>query len=131
MGDHERTLQIEFDDISMKAKHILTRFGVAFEYLRFDERSFLNILRGFTPYWDYKLTNAFHAGSPGVYTSDKILNLSTVDKIRFKCDVIDGSILSGPGQPILFSFVLDKPAGYKVFMNLKQYTTGEKKPKLF
>ena len=26
-GDHERTLQIEFDDITMKTKLILTRFG--------------------------------------------------------------------------------------------------------
>ena len=32
-----------------------------------------------------------------------------------KCDVIDGSILVGIQQPILFSFVLDKPSGYKVF----------------
>ena len=32
-----------------------------------------------------------------------------------KCDAIDGSIQDGVRQPILFSFVLDKPAGYKVF----------------
>ena len=31
------------------------------------------------------------------------------------CDCIDGSIQNGSRQPILFSFVLDKPAGYKVF----------------
>ena len=31
------------------------------------------------------------------------------------CDVINGSILDGLRQPILFSFVLDKPSGYKVF----------------
>ena len=32
-----------------------------------------------------------------------------------KCDAIDGSIQDGLRQPILFSFVLDKPSGYKVF----------------
>ena len=32
-----------------------------------------------------------------------------------KCDCIDGSIQNGLRQSILFSFVLDKPAGYKVF----------------
>ena len=32
-----------------------------------------------------------------------------------KCDCIDGSLQDGVKQPILFSFVLDKPAGYKVF----------------
>ena len=32
-----------------------------------------------------------------------------------KCDCIDGSIQDGVRQPILFSFVLDKLSGYKVF----------------
>ena len=32
-----------------------------------------------------------------------------------KCDCIDGSIQDGIRQPILFSFIFDKPAGYKVF----------------
>ena len=32
-----------------------------------------------------------------------------------KCDCIDGSIQNGLRQPIHFSFVLDKPARYKVF----------------
>ena len=32
-----------------------------------------------------------------------------------KCDCIDGSIQDGVRQTILFSFLLDKPSGYKVF----------------
>ena len=32
-----------------------------------------------------------------------------------KCALIDGSIVNGLKQPLLFSFVLDKPSGYKVF----------------
>ena len=32
-----------------------------------------------------------------------------------KCDAIDGSVVNCIRQPILFSFVLDKPSGYKVF----------------
>ena len=32
-----------------------------------------------------------------------------------KCDAIDGSVVNGVRQPILHSFVLDKPSGYKVF----------------
>ena len=31
------------------------------------------------------------------------------------CDVIDGSVVNGSRQPILYSFVLDKKPGYKVF----------------
>ena len=66
-------------------------------------------------YWDYKPTNAIHADSPGVYTSDRILGLSTITKIHMKCDVFDGSEIKGIGKLILFNFILDKPAGYKVF----------------
>ena len=38
-----------------------------------------------------------------------------IDKILLKCDCFNGSILNGDRQPILYSFVLDKPSGYKVF----------------
>ena len=65
--------------------------------LRFDDRSFFHTLLGFTSYWDYKPSN--------VYTSDKILNLNTVNKIHLKCDIIHGSVVDGVRQPILYSFV--------------------------
>ena len=32
-----------------------------------------------------------------------------------KCDCVDGNIQNDLRQPILFSFVLDKPSGCKVF----------------
>ena len=116
LGDHEGTLQIGYDDLNKKVKLDLTRFSGTFGTLRFDEKSFFHTLLGFTPYWDYKPTNVFNADSPGVYTSNKIiLNLNTINKIHLKCDCIDGSIQDGVRQPILYSFVLDKPAGYKVF----------------
>ena len=70
---------------------------------------------GFAPFWDYKPTNAVHADSPGVYSIDKLLSLSTLDEINLKCDVTDGSIVIGSTQPIQFSFVLDKPSGCKLF----------------
>ena len=66
LGDHESTLQIEYDDISMKAKLILTPFGSTFGTLRFIEKSFFHTLLKFTPYWNYKPTNAIHSDSPGV-----------------------------------------------------------------
>ena len=67
---------------------------------------FCNVL-GFTSGWDYKHYNE--------YTSQKILNLGSTNKIHLKCDVIDGSVVNGLRQPILYSFVLDKKPGYKVF----------------
>ena len=116
LGDHEGTLQIEYDDLNKKVKLILTRFGEAFGTLRFYKKSFFHTISGFAPYSDYKPTNAIHADTPGVYTSDEIiLNLNTINKIHLKCDIIDGSIQDRVRQPILFSFILDKPNGYKIF----------------
>ena len=95
----------------MKTKIILKyndwreNFGLG--TLTFDKKTFFHTLSGHDPYFDYKV--------PGDYTSDKISNLNTRNKIYLKCDCIDGSIQNGLRQTILYSFVLDKPSGYKVF----------------
>ena len=41
--------------------------------------------------------------------------MSKINKIHLKCDVIDGSVVNGIREPILISFILDKPPRYKVF----------------
>ena len=75
--------------------------------IRSDEKSLFNTILDFTAGWDYKHYNK--------YISQRMVNLSSTNKIHLKCGVIDGSIQDGVRQPILFSFVLDKPAGCKVF----------------
>ena len=97
-------IDIEFDDITMKTK-LVVRPGII--AIRFDGKSFLNTILGFTPQWDYKHCNE--------YISQKNTNSSTTNKIHLKCDVIDGSVVNGSRQHILFSFVLDKPVGCKIF----------------
>ena len=67
MGDHEWTIQNEYDGITMNTKLILTRFGLTFATLRFEEKSFFNTLLGFAPYWEYTPANAIHADNQ-VYT---------------------------------------------------------------
>ena len=95
---------IEYDDINMKTKLVVQSGIIA---IRFDEKSFFSTILGFTPGWDYKHYNK--------YISQKIVNLSNTNKIHLKCDVIDGSVVNGLRQSILYSFVLDKKPGYKVF----------------
>ena len=56
----------------MKVLLTLSRFGLTFGTLRFDEEYSFNSILGFRPTWDYKTTNAVHAESPGVNTSAKI-----------------------------------------------------------
>ena len=87
----------------MKTKFNLKWFGRTFGTLGLIEKFFLNTLRGFIPYWDYKPTNALHVDSLGVYTSDKSLNLGTIDNIHLKCDAIDDSVVNRIPEPILSS----------------------------
>ena len=95
---------IRLDDITRKTK-LFVRPGII--AIRFDKKSFFSTILGFNHGWDYKHYNQ--------YISQKIVNLSNTSKIHLKCDVIDGSTVNGIRQPILYSFVLDKPSGYKVF----------------
>ena len=74
-------------------------FGVG--TLKIDERYFFHTLLGFEPYWDYKPSNSNHVAIPGVYPSDKILNLSTTNKTNKKCNIIDGRVVNGLRQPML------------------------------
>ena len=95
---------IEYDDINMKTKLDIKAGIIA---IRFDEKSFFSTILGFTSGWDYKHYNK--------YTSQKVVNLGSTNKIHLNCDCIDGSVVNGIRHSILFSFVLDKKPGYKIF----------------
>ena len=95
---------IEYDDVTMKTK-LVVRSGII--AIRFDEKSFFSTVLGFNSGWDYKHYNK--------YISQKIVNLGSTNKIHLKCDIIDGSVVDVIRQPILYSFVLNKKPGYKVF----------------
>ena len=43
IGDHEGTQQLEYDDVCMETKLVLTRFGGSFGTLRFDKISFFKL----------------------------------------------------------------------------------------
>ena len=86
--------------------------------LRFAEKLFFRTNLGFSPYRDYR-------SYENEYYSEKNRHLSITNKIHLKCDVIDVSVLNSVRQPLLYSFVLDKPAGYKLFCELE--TTNYKK----
>ena len=97
-------IDFKYDDIIMKTK-LEVRAGII--SIRFDEKSFFSTILGFTSGCDYKHYNK--------YTSQKVVNLGSTNKIHLNCDCIDGSVVNGVRHPILFSFVLDKKPGYKVF----------------
>ena len=97
-------IDIQFDDNARKTTLVVNNGIIA---IRFNEKSFFSTILGFTPGWDYKHYNK--------YTNQKFVNLGSTNKIHLKCDCIYGSKVNGIRQPILYSFVLDKLPGYKVF----------------
>ena len=56
----------------------------------------------------------------GTHTSEKPVMITTTDKINLKYDCVDGSIVTGIREQILFSFNLSAPPGYKT---IKEPTT--------
>ena len=106
--DKSDSIFINSDDVSLITKSILRSDNNA---LRFDEKSFFNTILGFSSHWDYKNISSDDCE----YYSEKNTDLSIIDKIHINCDCSDGSVLNGVRQPKLYSFVLDRPPGYKVF----------------
>ena len=100
---YNNSIDIEYDDVTMKTKLVVRPGTIA---IRFDEKSFFSTVLGFTSGWDYEHYNE--------YTSQRILDLGSTNKIHLKCYVIDGSVVNGLRQPIFYSFVLDKLPGYKI-----------------
>ena len=79
------TVDFELDDIRMKTKMVV---GPGIKAVRFVEKSFFfSRALGFNRYWDYKHYNE--------RLSQKLENLSTIDKNHLKHDVIDSSLLNG------------------------------------
>ena len=43
------------------------------------------------------------------------MNTTTISKVLYKCDSIDGSFLNGDRETTLHSFTLDKPPGFIIY----------------
>ena len=94
--DPKFKINIEADTISMKSV-LTTSYSIYFN-------SELNTLLGFTN----------KGYSAGTHKSEKPVTITTTDKVHLKCDCVDGSIVNGIREQILFSFNLSAPPGYKI-----------------
>ena len=52
---------------------------------------------------------------PGSDRSDRPINITGIDKVHLKYDCINGSIVNGVREPILYSFALSSPSGHKIY----------------
>ena len=89
--------------------------------LIFTNKSFFYTILGFTQSHSYPLDDieGFYQLIPGSYKSEKPINITGIDKVHLKCDCIDGSIVNGVREPILYSFALDQPPGHKIYKEPK------------
>ena len=92
-------LNIEADTISMKSL-LTTSNPITFV-------SELNKLIGFTS----------ETYSERTHKSEKPVMISSVDKVHLKCNCVDGSIVNGISEQILFSVNLSAPPGYIIIKN--------------
>ena len=104
---HDEVVSIIIDSNNVS---LITRLRLwhQIKVLRFDKELFFNTVLGFTPYWDYK-------SYCNEYYSEKNRNLRVIDKIHLKHDVNESSAVKSIREPLLYTFILDKPSGYKVF----------------
>ena len=89
--------------------------------LIFTNNSFFYTILGFTQSRSYPLEDidGFYQLVSGSYKSDKPINITGIDKVHLKCNVVDGSIVNGVREPILYSFALDQPPGHKIYKEPK------------
>ena len=85
--------------------------------LKFTKRSFFCTILQFTQSYSGPLgdLDGYIQLIPGTYKSDRPINITSIDKVHLKCDCIDGSIVNGTREPILFSFALSSPPGHKIY----------------
>ena len=75
------------------------------------KKSFIYTLLGFTESYSGPIGDieSFVRLIPGTYKSEKPISITGLDKIHLKGDCIDGSIVDGVTQSLLYSFALSSP----------------------
>ena len=84
--------------------------------LIFTKKSFFYTILGFTQSHQGPLNDieGFYQILPESYQGNKPINITGIDKVHLKADCIQGSIVNGVREPILFSFALSSPPGHKI-----------------
>ena len=104
-------MNVTIDDIRLKSNLKLN------QTLLFTEKSFFYTILGFTRSHSYRLDDieGFYQLIAGSFKSDRPINITGIDKFHLKCDCIQGSIVNGIREPILYSFALCSPPGHKIY----------------
>ena len=104
-------VNITIDDIRLKS-NLKTN-----QTLLFNNKSFFYTILGYTQSHQGPLNDleGYYQILPGNYKSDRPINITGIDKVHLKCDCIEGNIMDGIREPILYSFGLNSPPEFKIF----------------
>ena len=104
-------VNITIDDIRLKS-NLKTN-----QTLLFTNKSFFYTILGYTQSHQCPLNDieGYYQIIPGNYKSDRPINITGIDKVHLKCDCIQGSVMNGIRQPILYSFDISSTPGYKIY----------------
>ena len=110
LPDHVK-VSVTIDDVRLKSN---LKFN---QTLISTAKSFFYTILGFTQSRSYPVDDidGFQQLIAGLYKSDRSINVFGIDKILSKCECINGSIVNGVREPILYSFVLLSPPGHKIY----------------
>ena len=91
------------------------------QVLKFTRRSFFSTFLGFTQYHSGPLNDieGFVQVIPGTHIDNKLLKITGIDKVRSKYDCVNGSIVNGLREPIVYSFALNKFPDHKIYKEPK------------
>ena len=103
-------VKITIEDIRQKS-NLTTK-----KTIRFTKKSFFYVILGFSQSHSGELGDIeeFVQLVPTTYKNDKPINITGIDRIHLKCDCIQGSIVNGTREPILYSFALSSRLSYKM-----------------
>ena len=98
-------INFTIDDIRLKSNLKID------QTLMFTNKSFFYTKLGFTQSHQGPLKDneGFYQILPESYKGDRPINITGIDKVLLKCDYINGSIVNGVREPILYSFALSSP----------------------
>ena len=108
---NEVKAKITNDDIRLTSKLTSNKT------LGITEKSFIYTKLGFTQSHSDHLNDLLQGKSrktPGIYKSEEPINITGIDKVQSKCGCVIGSNVNGIREPILSSFAIDRPPGYKL-----------------
>ena len=108
-------ITITIDDIRLKSNLRIN------QTLIFTNKSFFYTILGFTQSYQGPLNDIeeFYQILGGSYEGDRPINITGIDKVHLKTDCIQGSIVNGVREPILYSFALSSPPGHKIMKEPK------------